>query len=369
MQEKKHIPSLDGLRGIAAAAVVFSHMNLIFPSLGHLMISGIGGRAVAIFFSLSGFLMAYLYGDRPISRKAVSDFLVSRFSRIYPVYLVAVVVVVVLSSIPGFEFINPIHGPTEIIRHIVLLGSSGVLWSIPPEIQFYLLFPLIWLFFSDRKRYQALGMLMAGLLAVNALLGFPGPGILLLSKLAFFLLGTAAGRLYSILDKQPPGRSMGIMALTLPFFILVSNHVFPTNDNAWGLEPAFAGALAVLVVSVEHPISATLFAAPPMRFLGKISFSLYLFHVPVMFLMANALSGILPISIVIPSALGAALLIAWMSNECIETPARRMLVSLWRRHAWSAATAPLPVVSTQVNGEIGPGVFHLGSGGQPNTPA
>jgi len=74
MQEKKHIASLDGLRGMAAAAVAFSHPHQIFPSLAPFMITGVGGRAVAIFFALSGFLMAYLYGDRPISRKAVADF-------------------------------------------------------------------------------------------------------------------------------------------------------------------------------------------------------------------------------------------------------------------------------------------------------
>ncbi len=335
MREKQHIASLDGLRGIAAAAVVFAHLHLIFPALEGLEVTGIGDRSVAIFFALSGFLMAYLYGDRPISRTAVADFLVSRFSRIYPVYLVAVVAVIALSNIPGFDFINPIQGPKEIVRHVLLFGSSGVLWSVPPEIQFYLLFPVIWLFLTDRKRYQALGLLIAGFLAVDALLGFPGPGILLLSKLAFFLFGAAAGRLHSTLVGQqlrrPVGTLIGLLALALPLFVLVSRQLFPTIESAWGLAPAFAAALAVLLVAREHPISAALFAAPPMRFLGKISFSLYLFHVPVMFLMANALSGMLPLYAVVLVALCAALLIAWISYECIETPARRALVSLWRR--------------------------------------
>jgi peptidoglycan/LPS O-acetylase OafA/YrhL len=127
------------------------------------------------------------------------------------------------------------------------------------------------------------------------------------------------------------------MALTLPFFILISNHLFPNADNAWGLAPAFAGALAVLLVAQEHRISAAVFAVAPMRFLGKISFSLYLFHVPVMFLMGNALSSTLPLYIVVPAALVAALLIAWISYECIETPARRALVSRWHQTLTSSA--------------------------------
>ncbi|MFS2151051.1 acyltransferase family protein [Rhizobium sp. Rhizsp42] len=342
MQEKKHIASLDGLRGMAAAAVVFSHLDLIFPSLAPFMITGVGGRAVAIFFALSGFLMAYLYGDRPISRKAVADFLVSRFSRIYPVYLVAVLVVAVLSSIPGFDFINPIHGGKEILRHILLLGSTGVLWSVPPEIQFYLLFPVIWLFFSDTRRYQVIGVLLAGFLALDALAGFPGPGILLISKLAFFLFGAAVGRLQPLLSERLQGTATGVLALTLPFFILISTHLFPNADNAWGLAPAFAGALAVLLVAREHRLSAAVFAAAPMRFLGKISFSLYLFHVPVMFLIGNALSSALPLYIVVPAALAAALLIAWISYECIETPARRALVSLWHQRGSKVFANPQP---------------------------
>lgn len=344
MREKKHIASLDGLRGIAAAAVVFSHLDLIFPPLSSLMIHGIGGRSVAIFFALSGFLMAYLYGDRPISRKSLADFLVSRLSRIYPVYLVAVTIVVLLSGIPGFDFVSPIHGWKEIIRHIMLLGSSGVFWSVPPEIQFYLLFPLIWLLLSNQNGCQAPGLLVAGLLAVDALLGFPGPGILLTSNVAFFLLGAVAGRLHPMLARQPSARwietMIAFLALMLPLFILVSSHLFPTATNNWGLEPAFAAALAVLLVAREHPISTALFAAPPMRFLGKISFSLYLFHVPVMFLMANALSGILPTYAVVTTSLCAALMIAWMSYECIETPARRALVSLWRRQDAIGTTEP-----------------------------
>lgn len=342
MPENKHIASLDGLRGMAAAAVVFSHLDLIFPPLAPFMITGIGGRAVAIFFALSGFLMAYLYGDRPISRKAVADFLVSRFSRIYPVYLVAVLVVVVLSNIPGLDFINPIQGAREILRHVLLFGSTGVLWSVPPEIQFYLLFPLIWLFCSDTKRYQVIGVLLAGFLALDALAGFPGPGILLVSKLAFFLFGAAVGRVQPLLNRQSPGLATGLMALTLPFIILVSNQLFPNADNAWGLAPAFAGALAVLLVAREHRLSAAFFAARPMRFLGKISFSLYLFHVPVMFLMGNALSSVLPLYVVAPAALVATLIIAWISYECIETPARRALVSLWHERGSKVIADPQP---------------------------
>ncbi|MGO6986980.1 acyltransferase, partial [Rhizobium leguminosarum] len=79
-----------------------------------------------------GFLMAHLYGSRPVTRENVLDFLVSRFARIYPVYLVAVVLVAILSSMQSLDFVQPIVSGTDFVRHIFLLGSSGVFWSIPP---------------------------------------------------------------------------------------------------------------------------------------------------------------------------------------------------------------------------------------------
>ena len=81
MRERRHIASLDGLRGITALAVVMAHVYLVFPALGPLPLPDIGSGAVAIFFAISGFLMAYLYGDRPFSRKNAADFLVNRFAR------------------------------------------------------------------------------------------------------------------------------------------------------------------------------------------------------------------------------------------------------------------------------------------------
>lgn len=107
MSRPDYIPSLDGLRGIAALLVVQAHIGLIFPGTAqHLMT--MGSEAVGLFFALSGFLMAHLYGSRPVTRENILDFLVSRFARIYPVYLVAVLLVAMLSGMPSLNFVQPI---------------------------------------------------------------------------------------------------------------------------------------------------------------------------------------------------------------------------------------------------------------------
>src|SRR5690606_28104925 len=187
MAEIKHIGSLDGLRGFAASAVVFTHIESIYTVLAPIEIAKVGEQGVAIFFALSGFLMAYLYGSKPFSRPAAADYLVSRFARIYPVYLFAVLVCALLSAWPGLDYIDHLVGPVEIIRHVAMLGSQGVFWSIPPEIQFYLFFLLLWYCFANPQKSQALLAAIACLFAVAALLKFPGPGIMLLSKLPYFL--------------------------------------------------------------------------------------------------------------------------------------------------------------------------------------
>jgi peptidoglycan/LPS O-acetylase OafA/YrhL len=331
MRERRHIASLDGLRGITALAVVMAHVYLVFPALGPLPLPDIGSGAVAIFFAISGFLMAYLYGDRPFSRKNAADFLVNRFARIYPVYLAAVLLVVVLSAVLGLGYIDPITGPFQIVRHIVMLGSTGVLWTIPPEIQFYLVFPFIWMFLANPVRYQWIAVLIGCLLAIDGLLGFPGSGILLISKLPYFLLGVLAGYLHPRLQSAARGITVGVMAILLPAFLLSHRALsIEVSDTLWGMSTALAAALSVLLVAREHPISAALFASRPFRFLGTISFSLYLLHVPCLFLTAKLLAG-MPLWLVIPIGCAVALAVATASYHVIEAPCRIFLVNRWKR--------------------------------------
>ncbi|MGO7161972.1 acyltransferase family protein, partial [Rhizobium johnstonii] len=186
MSRPDYIPSLDGLRGVAALLVVGAHIGLIFPIRAPHLVT-MGDEAVGLFFALSGFLMAHLYGSRPVTRENVLDFLVSRFARIYPVYLVAVVLVAMLSSMQSLDFVQPIAGGTDFVRHVFLLGSSGVFWSIPPEIQFYLLFPVLWLCLAQPYRYSGIIVGLTVAVVVDGLVELPGPGIVLVSKLPYFL--------------------------------------------------------------------------------------------------------------------------------------------------------------------------------------
>lgn len=331
MDRPDHIESLDGLRGFAAAIVLVSHVSLVFPELGPLPWLDIGTEAVGLFFALSGFLMAYLYGGRPVTRENVLDFLVSRFARIYPVYLAAVCVVALLSALPPLAYPQPIAGLPDLLLHVVLLGKSGVFWSVPPEIQFYVAFPVIWLFLTDPRRYQAIGFALFTVVAVVSLLDFPGPGILLHAKLPYFLFGVLAGRIHLFIAARQPPAAVGVMAILLLAVFFAGKFIMAgPPEPFWGLDTAFASALIVALVARQHPLTARVFASPPLRFLGVTSFSLYLLHVPVMYLTRESLSGLMPMPLLVVLTLVASILAAWIGHRAIEAPCRMKLVALWR---------------------------------------
>lgn len=332
MSTTRHIASLDGLRGIAAFLVVTSHVALLYPRMPGWFSLNIGAEAVQIFFALSGFLMASLYAARPLDRVTATDYLVHRFARIYPVYLVAVLFVVLLSLVPGLDYIHPIHGPVEILRHVVLLGSTGVFWSVPPEIQFYLVFLLVWLCLSNPRRYRFLALLLAVCLAVDATFDFPGPGILLPSKIHFFMAGVAAGLLFASGRLRPKGPIVGIATLGLLGFVFLSKILMWRDEQeGWGLGMAVTAGVIVFLTAQENVLSRALLASPPLRFLGKISFSLYLFHVPVMFLSMKTLGIFVPGPVAVVLSLVFAIVFATYSYHLIEDPVRRRLVESWKR--------------------------------------
>ena len=336
MSRDLRIASLDGLRGIAASAVVYAHINFFYESTNPWINLRTGDEAVAIFFSLSGFLMALLYGHKQM---AAGDYLVHRFARIYPVYLVSVLFVTALSVIYGSGYIYPIEGTVQFLRHVLLFGSTGVYWSIPPEIQFYLFFLLIWLWFIDPKKYQLVAIATAAFVIVAAYFDFPGPGILLTSKLPYFLFGALAGRLYGLQKSHPDGIATGIAALGLLVFFLLARGFWPLTVSFWGIGSALTATIIVYLVACNNWLSAAVLGSKPLTFVGRISFSLYLFHLPVIFLGMRFFGGFMPAEAALVCSIVVAYIVAWASYTFIEDTSRKLLTGLWRQRRQKMAVA------------------------------
>jgi peptidoglycan/LPS O-acetylase OafA/YrhL len=346
MSRPDYIPSLDGLRGVAALLVVGAHIGFIFPMTARHLVT-MGDEAVGLFFALSGFLMAHLYGSRPVTRENVMDFLVSRFARIYPVYLAAVVFVAMLSSMQNLDFVQPIMGGADFVRHVFLLGSSGVFWSIPPEIQFYLLFPVLWLCLAQPQRYSGLIVGLTVVAVADGLVELPGPGIMLVSKLPYFLFGALAGMMHSYWNSWIPSALTGIFTLFLLAVFFTYRHIVSGfSPEFWGLQSAVAAAVIVGLVARQPPIAAHVLAAAPIRFLGRISFSLYLFHVPIMFLTRLTFDALMPEPALIVVTLFVAAVGAWFIHETIEVPGRRRLVRLWQDNRSRVVSRKTPADQT-----------------------
>ncbi len=173
----KRILELDVLRGLAALAVVLFHYTTKYNELyGHdaaLTLrcpNGIAG--VFLFFIISGFVI-FMTLERT---KGTADFLVSRFSRLYPVFWASVVltyVVVAVFGLPGAE-VRPRDAALNLAMFHEWAGIpsvDGVYWTLAVELKFYLL--MFAIFFAGLlRRAEAFVAVWLGL-AIGAWVSHP----------------------------------------------------------------------------------------------------------------------------------------------------------------------------------------------------
>lgn len=179
MSEKLHFKGLNGLRAIAALAVVFSHTTLALKEFGlNSFFWGINpdgtprttllaGFGVSIFFALSGFLITYLLlVEKEKKNIAIKKFYIRRILRIFPLYYLYLVLVVLLLCIYTVSY-NKLLLMAYLLpfANIPFILSTGVpllghYWSLAVEEQFYLFWPWI-LRYKNQLFKWALGLTMA----------------------------------------------------------------------------------------------------------------------------------------------------------------------------------------------------------------
>nr|WP_316651276.1 acyltransferase [uncultured Gellertiella sp.] len=343
MSGRRYFQSLDGLRGLCSLMVLCDHWKELYPAAGT-WIQQTGGEPVCLLFALSGFFMAYLYAGKRFNADAVATYLVHRLARIYPAYLVAVLLMAVLSYVPQVHIVGAIVGPVEITRHLLLAGNMGVFWSITPEIQFYLFFVLLWLFAAEPVKYQWLGIANLTFIAADVMLGLPGPGTMLPSKLPYFMLGVAAGYLYKRGFGARPGLISGMATVLLLGVYLFIHVLHPQGEVVWGVQSAVGAALLLFLAASDSPVATRVLGSLPFRTIGKVSFSLFLFHVPVFMLTHQALEGRVPFWLQTVLCWAAVFSVATLSFLYLETPSRKAITDRWHRRQDQArlpSTAPL----------------------------
>ena len=137
---------LDAIRGIAALMVVIFHYSIRYGELyGYAVAPAFGfewGRyGVQLFFIVSGFVIFLTLDKKPHT----ADFIISRFSRLYPAYWVAVVITfsfVYFFPLPGREvdIKTAIINLTMVQQWVGVANVDGVYWTLSLELSFYFIF-------------------------------------------------------------------------------------------------------------------------------------------------------------------------------------------------------------------------------------
>lgn len=360
----REIRPMTGLRGAAALFVMLYHFHLKMIATGPLSTLLLHGYlAVDLFFILSGFVMAHVYGEALTSGTfRQRSFLLHRIARIYPLYLLATLAFVTLAlergalNVPQYLTLS---------ANLVMMQSLGdwpsmdpPAWSVSAEMIAYLLFPLIALACLRSSRKVALVTGMAALLSVLAMtvaasrhyIGTPiAKGELdlyftpytLVRCLAGFVIGQLLHRLFRH-GTFNPVLSGNLFQCGVLLLVLV------TLAQARSDFPAYlAMILLVATLAQDRGLLKRLFASPPLMLLGKVSFGIYLLHFQAIGLVdrfsREALNrGFDPaVSDGIATLTAGAMVttLAWVLHEGFESPVRRMIRRLEHRQAQAAPGA------------------------------
>jgi peptidoglycan/LPS O-acetylase OafA/YrhL len=304
------IPSLDGLRAVSIALVVVSHLALGAETGPFSRFVGAGALGVEMFFVISGFLITLLLlrEQRRSDRVSVKAFYVRRAFRILPAYVCFLLGLFLLQclgflSLPFAAWVRPLTYTTSFfpLPHWDLAHT----WSLSVEEHFYLLWPLAFVFFRPRGAFLAAllcVLLTPGIRAV--LLGFLDGSAL---RLSYFtptrMDAIAVGCCLAFLAVSPAFRRRALVSgartatavlLAATLLLLSLWALFASADcDGPGQAGLLGGVKRVCFNSVKPILLACLIwvcvtrpsdwfgkvlNAWPVAFLGKLSFSVYLWQ-------------------------------------------------------------------------------------------
>ena len=299
-----YLPALTGLRFVLAAWVMLHHIcgpNMILGawanSLGPVPASLVRGGYLAVqtFFILSGFVLAKTYAKTQWDRAELWKFAAARIARIYPVYLASLMIV---SPFIYQTMVRPgrsIGQKGELLLNygFVLQGWTGTLgvgwntpaWSLSCEFFFYLCFPLL-IPGLRRAGRTLVGVTLAASLLFPVLLAHSSvpwewkP----VHHLADFAAGIAAARLFDFLKPSLSrrGHLLYLPAILAGALLIVYPQVMDRTygDLNTGLRPL--NVIALVGFALSGGTLARILSTPTAEYLGKISYAMYIVHVPIL---------------------------------------------------------------------------------------
>jgi peptidoglycan/LPS O-acetylase OafA/YrhL len=330
---RENLP-LTAIRGLAAVWVAADHVQSFWFSdcgVGLASALGMGSAAVDIFFILSGFILAQVYGAMRFEQTPL--FWMRRICRIYPLHLsvMAGIALLILSAMAMRRSVHPhdwaSFGVVTLLMQSFLLNDTPwnpPSWSLGIELLCYAVFPLT---IGSMRRARWVLVTIACALALAEMwiihrLGGATVGIgAVLRGLGGFHLGVAL----SLLQPRLPVRLASGVAL------LGFAGVGLGIATASPVTVVLAGAAAITALASEDGPAARALSWAPLVWLGRVSFSVYLLHVQLVVVLDRALSHCMGRWLMLAVFLAILFPLSEATYRFIEQPGRRL-------PAWVMAT-------------------------------
>lgn len=340
-RQSARISELDALRGLAAFGVMAFHYTSQYQvTVGHLDKPGFlfpaGNYGVQLFFLISGFVifMTLDRTQRPI------DFVVSRFSRLFPAYWTAILISAAFIYTIGLP--EQRLPPTELAANFTMIQQflharhlDGAYWTLQIELFFYvqMLFWFVAGALRNHTRWIIVGWLVLCLVykeaeILRAHLSWTFGELMILQQIPFFALGILFYQLYT----RAPDQAW-VHAL-----IVACNVVIGLTR-----EPVFLAASVVCTLVFHAFVKGwlTWLASRPFALLGAISYSLYLLHQAIGFDVIWHLEKDAHASpeLAILGAMTTSILLAIALTYLVELPAMRWIRTAWKNRTQRKANA------------------------------
>ena len=327
---------VDGVRGLAALSVaayhafVFTgHSGESFERFGPLgKVVALGAYGVPVFIVLSGFVLMLpaTRSDGLELRGGTARFFQRRARRIVPPYLAALgLFLLVIAAVPAFRDPQGTRWAGKVpvtwdgvLAHLLMIHNlrpewssqvDGPMWSVATEVQMYLLMPFV-LLPLWRRAGGAATVAVATLVGVAVHWLAPSLDCAHYWYVALFAGGMLVAELAT--RGTRPGRAAAAAAAVALMVFLVGRGRFDIGEHDWLVEPVLGvvvcvGLLSLCTSDAEAPAGRVvrLLESRPILFLGLISYSVYLFHSPIL-----GMTNVALIDVDMP--LGARLLLMWL---------------------------------------------------------
>lgn len=357
----KRYEELDSIRGLAAITVVISHIIQItpLPITGFVLNTPLrlfwaGHEAVILFFVLSGFVLSLPFYTGKTSKYPVYFF--KRFLRIYLPYFIAILFAWLVRNLfytgnieELGDWFNGFWSVTLdkklIINHFLLITDfnteplNTVIWSLIHEMRISIIFPLLMILIlkTNWKISIFVAMIFSTVSAINSILGFDySEGFFTsymdsLHFISMFIFGALIAKHRKVIIESAQSLTWFIKYAML--FVGICFYTLSVGTKKYipvGFDDIVQdwlisiGVCIFIISALSSPVIAKLLVKKPISFMGKISYSLYLYHMPVLLASYHLLFNRTSIWIILTIALFITFVLSSISWYFVEKNSVRL---------------------------------------------